>query len=781
MEHNGNKWLRGKIGSTAWFAIALISALSTTVLLLSRMVTDPGNTMTEPGGDPGKNYFVFLYHSLYAHGIWFDGMNYPYGENVIYVDGQPALSCFLSCFKGLTGHQALAAMNLLISFSVVLAILFTYRILIRFGVRPFLAILFSSLIMITYPQLLKVRAHFGMAYLCQLPMLFYWTLVYHNTRKLLPLFYTLIMGALLAFMHLYLGAVVFMWFAFYCLGILLLDKGILLEKFKKMVPIGATVAALFLCIKMLVFLTDPLKDRPMAPYTSLDYTTHWNDLFTSPFSPLWKHLREWNLYTDISYAGEGFTYPGVITMAVFLIATVAWMFRKIKNRGTIIPDNGAMRFESIWLFIAFCSLFLAMNFMATIGQGPGFLKTFKQFRSVGRFSWIFYYLISVFTVVTINNWYGIFLPKRPYISYLLVMFCVAVWAEEGKGYVQYTRGFLADSKKVSDQFFYKNDTDWPHFLESLHHHPSDFQAILLLPFIVSGSDKLWVGDDPSWALSIGAAASVQLHLPLVDACMTRSSWSIAKKQVKTVAGPFSDKPMLSDLKSNKPFMLLKLDWQEIDPDQQYLYEGADSIGYRNNYYLYACYPDRIRANDKKHQDSIRAVLPYLSGNDTCLDNAGSWFVNHFDTGSSPDKLFGNGAMHPLPNDTALLASIAVAPRRNKEQYEFSCWFLLDDKSYRSPEVTIQMLDGAGKEVGAAYILTKASVDNEGMWFRMSQYFYIPGTCRSVVVRMVKQEVLSYLAYDEMMLRPATARIVSKANNGKIMVNNHFLPARNEKK
>ena len=103
--------------SVLWLLLAVLFAIGATVLILSHMVTDPAHVMVDLTGDCGKNYFTFIYHTVYDHGIWFSGMNYPYGEHIIYADGQPAISTMLGWFTKLDAHQALAAMNVLISLS----------------------------------------------------------------------------------------------------------------------------------------------------------------------------------------------------------------------------------------------------------------------------------------------------------------------------------------------------------------------------------------------------------------------------------------------------------------------------------------------------------------------------------------------------------------------------------------------------------------------------------------------------------------------------------------
>ncbi|MCW3123144.1 MAG: hypothetical protein JWQ38_2636, partial [Flavipsychrobacter sp.] len=125
----------------------ILSAGCIVTILFPSVVTGPGYILTYPGGDGGKNVLAYLYHILYDKGFWFSGMNYPYGENIIYTDGQPLLSITLSYFKPTMVH-ALQIMGWSIVLSYFLAIIYVNKILWHFGVKPLIAIVFSGLIII---------------------------------------------------------------------------------------------------------------------------------------------------------------------------------------------------------------------------------------------------------------------------------------------------------------------------------------------------------------------------------------------------------------------------------------------------------------------------------------------------------------------------------------------------------------------------------------------------------------------------------------------------------
>jgi hypothetical protein len=755
-----------KYSSIIWLIAATLFATGAAILLLSYMVTDPGHVMIQLGGDCGKNYYTYLYHSLYDNGVWFGGMNYPYGEHIIYADGQPILSSLLNMFKPLQIRTVLAIMNLVISLSYVLAIVFTYKILDRFGVKLFLAILFACLIILLAPQVMRLRAHFALAYACPIPMLFYWVLRYHDSSHWKWLAYIFIMGCIMSFIHLYIGGIIFVWIAFYTVGYLILIKKPLKDRIMHVVPLLVSAVSIFLVIKLCVALTDPVTDRPSFPFRTPETDTHLNDILTSPYSPFWKYARDRRGFKNVADAtGEGYSYLGFATIIIVLLSFLAGItriFRKKPGEEPLISEAG---FSPVWIFVAVGSLLLAMGipFIWNMEWLFKYLSVFRQFRSLGRFSWIFYYIISMYGVVVIHSFYSRYRAKgKPVIAYGIVCCVLLVWGLDARGYIKYTRGYIADALPTCDHFFNKEEpVKWPQFLEEHYYHTGDFQGLILYPFFVQGSEKLWLGRDPSWQFSIGMSVALQYHLPMVDVMMSRTSWSVTEKQVKTIGGPYADKPMLRDLKNKKPFLLLQYVDAAIDPDQQYLYKASDFLGSHMGCYVYACYPERILANDQKYADTINAILPYMHNADSCIGVKGTIYIDHFDA-QHGDHIFGTGGSLPITGDDSVIKTLPVMPAWPNQMYELSAWFLVGSEDYRSPTIDVKLLDSSGNEIGAAYMFAKESTDNYNMWFRATKYFEMPAKTRYLKFSLNNRPRPTYKAMDELQLRPAGATIISKA-------------------
>ncbi|MGN6568147.1 MAG: hypothetical protein ACTHJ0_09350, partial [Flavipsychrobacter sp.] len=75
-----------KVSRISWLLVTIALAILATVYLFSYILTDPGHQIMMLGGDGAKNYFTYLYHIIYEKGTWFGGMNYPFGENLVYTD-----------------------------------------------------------------------------------------------------------------------------------------------------------------------------------------------------------------------------------------------------------------------------------------------------------------------------------------------------------------------------------------------------------------------------------------------------------------------------------------------------------------------------------------------------------------------------------------------------------------------------------------------------------------------------------------------------------------------
>ncbi len=763
----------------AWLAASFVFAFLVIYYMLTPLFVSPGHFMLNPSGDGGKNYYAYLYQSLYGKGVWFNGMNYPYGEHVVYTDNQPVLALLVSYLRHIVpvdANTALGIMHISIAMGYILAIVICYKILIEWRVRPWLAILFSSIIIVMSPQVLRLTGHYSLSHAFYIPLLIYLLLKYHNTRKYKYLTYLFVANILMTFMHPYFLGITLALCGFYFVAYFIFSGKSVWGRFKEGLPVLISVLGSALVVKLILLATDPLKDRPTAPYGTLVYLTECRDFLTSAFSPIWQTIRAKDWYTDLSSGGEGYSYIGIVPIVVSAITIITGlimvMIYAVKRRG--MPDRKLSASVYVWLFIAFASLCIACGipFKWNAIWIFHYMPPLRQFRTLGRFSWVFYYIITLFTAVCLSRYYEWILSRKRILAYVFIAAPLCTWGLEAKGYLERMKTLEANYANDYNWFFFKNDKNWEDFLGKHGYKPSDFQAIITLPFTHIGSDKLWVNTDNTWNMVLAYKASFELHLPMVDAYMSRTSWDEAEKQVRIAGGPWADKPLLR-ISDNRPFLLLKIDMLDIGDDQDYLLTASDSIGHFSQFYVYSCYPDRIRANDAAHRNEVKPIYKAMKAGDTCIGCAGTWYVNHYDNTATEQHLFGKGAQETIPKEDTVIGLIPVKPAYNDEKYEISFWSQLEKGTYMSPYIMFSLLDSNNKEVASGAAVTKESTDNaSGLWFRASKYFNMPGTTRKIKITLHNEQPRSYLKLDELMIRPAEATIISKDAYGNVMINNH---------
>lgn len=116
--------------SKKWSVLVFAISVSFLLLYTYEGLFSINNWVYHPYGDAIKNYFHVLISAKNADGLWVNSVNYPYGENLFFLDAQILLSKFLD-FLNLEDYSV-GFINFLPLFSISIAsvfIFFTQRIL----------------------------------------------------------------------------------------------------------------------------------------------------------------------------------------------------------------------------------------------------------------------------------------------------------------------------------------------------------------------------------------------------------------------------------------------------------------------------------------------------------------------------------------------------------------------------------------------------------------------------------------------------------------------------
>ncbi|MBW7912877.1 MAG: hypothetical protein H3C54_04060 [Taibaiella sp.] len=725
-------------------------------------------------GDASKNYFTFLYHSLYGKGLWFDGMNYSYGEHIVFTDAQPAFVIPLSYINSYLMLNPLAVINLLLVAGFFFAIIYVYKILLRMNVRPAWSIAAAVLIITMSPQQFKLSEHFSLAYFCVLTAVFYYNLVWYQTGKRKYVIALFCAALLFTFIHLYFALMIAMWVLLFSIGYVLFRKDSIKRKWGHTWPVLMAGILPLVLFRIFMLLTDTVTDRPAYPYGARAHGTAWGDITTSYLSPISKWLAQWIDTGTLSGGNEGYAYIGVVPLVIVVCELLYWIISLIQNRRfTVTADNNG---TIIWIFMALCVLvFSSAIIFKKCFVCLDYASFIKQFRAIGRFSWMFYYIVTIVAVVVAHEWFNKLREEGKKITaYTFASVLLLLWVIEATPFANKAKARVSGAAVQYNQFYKTTKTDWQKLLSGSGYTEDSFRALYVLPYFHIGTEKLGQVPRSYGLMNTAFSTSLQLHLPLMNVMMSRNSWQQAFAQVKISGGPYTNKEVLrSDDK--RPILIIHPIREQLNPDERYLLTSAKMLGCLNGNDVYALYADSLLDKEAGNRKEHKIFLNSMHQVDNCIIDVGPWYVEHYDTGTSDKVLMGKGAAKAIDGIKEIVFEAPLIPARDSQLYEFSAWMLVSNQDYKIGRFIIYLYDENDNLIAHKKILAQESVDNYSLWLRVSTYFEVPASCRKISVELVNVIYPSYLALDELMIRPADALIISKSSDSRRMVNNHILP------
>jgi hypothetical protein len=538
------------------------------------------------------------------------------------------------------------------------------------------------------------------------------------------------------------------------------------------------IAGLTVFILMGVFMncTDPITDRPKYPQGTLDYITKVKNLVCSVHSPVSLLATNLKLIRK-PYDTEGYGYLGIVPLLLLSGSLISGLYKSIRRRPErLIFRNGL--YSPVWLVTGALFLLFSMGipFVWHLEWLLDYLSWFRQFRSLGRFNWPFYYLAGIFAILVLYRWYVQIAMKGKPLAIILVTSCAMIWGWEAFSCTSFGRDLAKNGEKNYMRFTATGRKGLEQWLETHHYKSTDFQAMTILNIFTLGTEKYYFNTDgASWAVGLAQMVSYQVQLPMTSVMMSRTSWSEARWQLKTAAGCYVHKPLLESLADKRPFLLLHNDMDSLNGDAAYLLSLCEYLGNYEGNNFYILRPAKVREEDSLRQASVLQIASGMSCTDTCIGDTSIVYINHLENNSCKNAFAGKGAMTQEAMKDSVIFSLKVHPVADSQLYECSAWFLLDSETFLSPDLVVSLYDEQGKKMVDMDMLARGSTDNYGLWCRPTLYFRLPTNCRQIqcYVSDFKMRRLFH-NYDEILLRPATTLVISRMPNGVIMANNHWL-------
>jgi len=514
------------------------------------------NLFLSPSGDGLKNYFTYLYHVKHDSSYWkFEGMNYPFGENIVFTDNQPILSNsvkFLSQYFPNILCNLVAIHNILLLIGLWLGGLGLFYCFRALKIDFFFALVISIGLILLNPQLNRILGHFGMFYPF-LPWLFYiWLKLISNKNTNYILFSFLYSGLLIfsGLLHMYnflCGAMLSMLF----LIVYILKNVKQLKIGKLLLILSIQVVIPFLVLLFVTSYFSPVIDRPSAPLGYFYYRAYLEGFIFSYKLPLFELINE-NVIKIRSIDYEAKNYIGIISV-LFLFFGIFYLIKNVKKYKFVLEK---LSWQHILFWIFLTSFLISMAFPFIL---PGFkwlldyTGPLKQFRSIARIGWISFYAINLLAFYSLYHAMKAHKnTKLMKIFYFVIPFIVLI------------EGVLFNLKTSTNQFENTKFSCDSKFSE-LPIVEGEYQAILPNPYHSAGAESLgW--PDLGYVVNFGYEIGYNFALPTLGANLSRTSYHQAFLLNSLVSQPFKVPEIIQQIKikDSRPLLVVesKLEYQD---------------------------------------------------------------------------------------------------------------------------------------------------------------------------------------------------------------------------
>ncbi|GAB4416108.1 MAG: hypothetical protein OHK0039_25280 [Bacteroidia bacterium] len=730
----------------------------------------PNGYLLSHAGDGLRAYYSTAYYARHGGGSWFEGMQYPYGNHVLYVDMNPLLSFGLRLLYPVADLSAYSVgiVNLLVMLAFFPCAWLVYGLLRRSLLPPGYSLLMTIIITFLSPQIIRITGHFSLTYYFYVPLLWYLLLrLFEGRRWVIWLLVYVATVMLASLSHPYYGLLGMSFGWAYALVRAVQEHDL---RARAGLYLGLVLGSPLAVVALKVWETATFRgsdDFVRYPYGFLTYIAGFESIFMPLFKP---YIDVWNYFIRVrNIDQEGYAYVGLAGLLLLL----SWLMRigqhLLARKGwrVLRPVLPPPLRVAIWAAALLLIPAMALPFQ-WVPAWSDYAGVLRQFRSLGRLAWFFYYVYMV-----LSAWYLYALYRNlrirargtqlHRIGAFLIFLAVFSWTIDGMVLVHRQKNYFL---KHPTHLYHERSTDYRAILADRGYRPEDFQAILSLPFFHMGSEKVdlhdWLAERYAYAVSLSTG------LPMCDNFTARSPLQASLETIQLASYPTIPKVLPGKLSDPRPLLLL-VSGAPNGPGETLLRDRATPI-YQTPELLIASLPLGAFEDTR-----AAARAAFFQRKDSSLHRRGDLYATY----NTPATIFdgyGDRALTPgfstlAPGDTTILIYDGTIPVVwDNEKVEVSCWVKLDVASNYLPLMRVRIYDGP-QQVKKEYYRMQYTRDIWGDWARVSAFFFVPhDTCRIIVDTEARP-----LQIDNLLIRPELVDVyVTSPEDSLILLNNYPL-------
>ncbi len=548
-----------------------------------KLLITPNSYFIDGKGDALKNYYTYAYFiKNNQSNIEFEGMNYPYQENFMYTDCHPLQASILKQihqFFPSIANYSVGILNLFMLASFLITAIFLYLIFVYLKINKTLAVLSAVAITILSPQVFRFGGHWALSYSFSIPMILYLLLIIENKYTLKRIIMLIFALLFLFFTHAYLGIITALIILAYT-GISFLIK--IINKDKKLafkyLKIGLTAIVSIVIFYAFVKLTDNHSNRTTNPWGIYIQHSSISSVFLPTKGPLNELKNQYLNVKPEDQVWEGRAYVGlvaIISMVIFIIAS-------FKKNSFIYNKNQTSIIQRLFivsvLFFLFAALLPNKSIWEYIFEKVNLIK---QFRAIGRFAWVIYYVGNILAIFVIDRLIFKLQNNHKKITPTILIFVTPlIIAFEG---IPYHQSYSVKTTKYPN-WLDINQTKSTFKTDCESIGENKYQAIIALPYFYIGSDN-YGKEAPDEAYRLAFLFSYHLKLPMFNSYLTRTSLCESKNIMQLLSSDFYKKSIKNDIKSDLPFLIMFYK-DNLTSNEKNLLSKANLLVDRDDYMLY---------------------------------------------------------------------------------------------------------------------------------------------------------------------------------------------------
>lgn len=733
------------------------------VFFYGNILQSPNNYMFSYYSDAVKNYANFKYHIQYDSSFTsYDGVFYPYGESIIFTDIHPALASFyklLSFVFPSIGYYSVGIINLQILLSIIITSIVLFFVFVKLKVSEFTSVFGAFAITVLSSHILLLNyGHWALSYAWSLPLAWLLLIIFLEKDKKLKWSIFIAINTFLWFLtHGYQGLTTLLFTASVFLMLLinnLKDKPKLILYAKHFViQVVVPVGVYF----VLTIVLDNHPERINMPFTTA-YTSDVNFILTSNYSFL-KPL--YYFFNDFTIANKSWSVIGNYVGFTTLVILFVFLIKYTKYKYIVKKDGFNLFIPASLIILAYS---FGMPFKYNLEFVLEFIPKIKQFTGLGRFAWVFYFVITVFGFYFIDK-----VIKQRYLKYSLVFLAAFVMSLEGGAYHAHI------SRTINNPNILKQESVPVVYKELTTIDVSKYQAVIILPFFINYGNPYSTNYETGKSFYLYSVIPSFTGLPTLNATLSRPPLDEERKLMQFFSPNNYNKEIENDFKSDKPFLVLHTK-EKLPPREIEFLNKCTKLKSTKNYDLY-----EIDFNNVFDFDSKKVFENYYKIKDSLVLNSNillsdSSFVysNNFDNNLNDTSLFGGGSYSKYKLDNTPILRYKCNNLELGKKYNLSFWYY--NKDYDQAFTTINLKEinlYNNKDVNDIYISPLSSEIIYGNWNYVEIDFEITDTSNILLLNNISQdEFLDNNIYiDNMLIRENGVVCYQEIGDSTLVINN----------